>query len=371
MNRVLIAHPSADVYGSDRQLLESIDALRAAGWEVTVCLPAGGPLVGLLADARVHIASFPVLQKSLLRPASLLGMALRTPRDLFRLLRRLRSVRPDVVYVNTVTIPWWILAARLARVPVLVHVHEAEEDVPRVVAIGLAAPLLLAHTIVANSAASARVLTDAIARLAQRTVVVPNGVPDRGAAPVEAARPDRLAVVARLSPRKGIDVALEALALLRGQGRDVELDVCGTTYPGYEWFEQQLRERSAAPDLRGAVHFVGYRNPTTPILAGAAVVLVPSRSEPFGNTAVEALLAQRPLVASRVQGLTEIVEDGRTGLLVPPGDAPALAEAIARLLDDEALAEGLAAAGRRDAVARFALGTYHETVVGIVEATHR
>ena len=63
-------------------------------------------------------------------------------------------------------------------------------------------------------------------------------------------------------------------------------------------------------------------------------MLVPSRVEPLGNTAVEAIFAQRPLVASRVQGLTEIVEDGRTRLLVPPGDPAALADAIARFLED-------------------------------------
>ena len=63
-------------------------------------------------------------------------------------------------------------------------------------------------------------------------------------------------------------------------------------------------------------------------------MLVPSRVEPLGNTAVEAMLAQRPLVASRVQGLAEIVEDGRTRLLVPPGDPAALADATARFLED-------------------------------------
>ena len=63
-------------------------------------------------------------------------------------------------------------------------------------------------------------------------------------------------------------------------------------------------------------------------------MLVPSRVEPLGNTAVEAMFAQRPLVALRVQGLTGIVEDGRTRLLVPPGDPAALADAIARFLED-------------------------------------
>ena len=68
----------------------------------------------------------------------------------------------------------------------------------------------------------------------------------------------------------------------------------GTTFPGYEWFEQRLRERAARPDLAGHVRFAGYLHPTWPALADADVVLVPSRVEPFGNTAVEALHARRP-----------------------------------------------------------------------------
>ena len=199
-------------------------------------------------------------------------------------------------------------------------------------------------------------------RLARRTIVVPNGISDSGAADPGRSEPGRLALVARLSPRKGVDVALEAVAILRGQGRDVTLDVCGSAYSGYEWFDRQLRERAARPDLAGAVHFLGYVDDTRAALASASVVLVPSRVEPFGNTAVEGLLAQRPVVASNVQGLAEIITDCRTGLLVPPDDAAALAGAIARILDDPGLAARLAVAGRAEALARFSAQRYRRDI---------
>jgi glycosyltransferase involved in cell wall biosynthesis len=365
---MLVAHPSPDVYGSDRQLVESLTGLRAAGWEVTVCLPARGPLVELLSDIAIRVQPFPVLRKALLRPLALARLALATPRDLLRLVRIIRSVRPDVVYVNTLTIPLWILAVRLTRTPVLVHVHEAEEDLPRLVRAALNAPLLLASSVITNSAASRRVLLDVLPRLARRTAVIPNGVSDAGAEPVGQAEPGRLAVVARLSPRKGVDVALEAVAILRRQGRDVSLDVCGTAYPGYEWFERQLRERADQPDLGGAIRFRGYVDRTGPVLAAASVVLVPSRVEPFGNTAVEGLFAQRPVVASNVQGLAEVVTDKRTGLLVTPDDPEALATAIACILDDPELAAGLAEAGRAEAMARFSSARYRRDICAAAAA---
>ena len=363
----LVAHPSADVYGSDLQLVESITALEAAGWEPVLTVPEVGPLTELV-SCRVEIRPTPVLRKAMLRPFSLVRLALRAPIDLARLVRYLRRTRPGALYVNTVTIPLWIVAARLARVPVLVHVHEAERDASRLLRTALNAPLLLAGRVVANSRASAEVAAGAVPRVRRRLTVIVNGIPDRGPTPLQDAQPDTVALVARLSPRKGVDVALEAVARLRRSGRDVRLTICGTSFAGYEWYEDQLRARAAEPDLVGAVTFAGYVNPTLPVLARAAVVLVPSRVEPFGNTAVEALLAGRPLIASDVQGLAEIVAHERTGLLVPAGDPDALAAAITRVLDDPVDAERRARAGRSDAQDRFGVDAYRVRIADAVAA---
>lgn len=370
MPRALIAHPSPDVYGSDLQLVESVAGLVDAGWDVTVALPTPGPLTELLGGVRVEICDFPVLRKSLLRPSALARLALNSPRDLIRMIRLVRNVNPDVVYVNTVTIPIWVLAARLARRPVLVHVHEAEQDAAAPLRIALAVPMLAARCVIANSSASRQVLVGTLPRLADRTRVIYNGVPAPGPIAIEPRR-GHLALVGRLSPRKGIDVALAAVALLRSEGREITIEICGTVFPGYEWYEAELRERARQPDLDGAVTFAGYVNPTTTALAQASAVLVPSRVEPFGNTAVEAMLAGRPVVASNVQGLGEILDHGRTGLLVAPGDATELAAAVRTLLDDPLLADRLARAGRSDAAARFSPARYRSDVASCLAAMRR
>jgi glycosyltransferase involved in cell wall biosynthesis len=284
--------------------------------------------------------------------------------------RLLRRGRADVLYVNTVTIPWWLVAGRLARVPAVLHVHEAEDDQGRLVATALNAPALLARTVLANSAAAARTMTRAVPRLEPRVTVVHNGV----AAPPEAPRPRehvdgqpwQLALVGRLSPRKGTDVALEAVGQLVDRGHDVRLAVCGSVFPGYEWFEDELRARAGRPDLDGRVELRGYVAPTWPALAEADVVLVPSRTEPFGNTAVEAMLARRPVVASRVQGLAEVVTHERTGLLVEPGDPTVLAAAIERLLLDGTLRTQLADDAHREAHERFGVERYDSRVRELV-----
>jgi len=370
--RIVVAHPSPDVYGSDRQLAESVRGLAEHGWLPTVVLPEDGPLRPLLeaCGAEVRICGFPVLRRALLRPRALLGLVLGAPAAVWRLRALLRRSGAAAVYVNTLTIPVWTAAARAAGLPVLCHSHEAER-LARPVQLVLTAPLLLTGLVVANSQSTRTVLTAAVPRLASRVVVVHNGVPDPGPpVPLRTRDPGeelRLVLVSRLSPRKGIHVAVEAVALLRAQGRAVTLDVCGSTFPGYEWYEEELGELVRDRGLAGAVTFHGYVDPTRPLLDAADVVLVPSFSESFGNVAVEGMLAGRPVVASDVQGLTEVVEDGRSGLLVEPDSAPALARAVAALADDPALAARLAAAGRRRASSRFGVAEYRARVAALAD----
>jgi glycosyltransferase involved in cell wall biosynthesis len=373
---VLVAHPSADLYGSDLQLVESVRGLAAAGWQVVVSLPHAGPLEPKLreAGATTEILDAPVLRKAFLRPAGLLRLFAHAARSLPGMVRQLNRHRVDVVYVNTVTLPLWLVAARLARTPALCHVHEAEDDLSRPIALLLNSPLLLARQIVVNSRAARETLLRAVTPLAARTDVVHNGVegpPHAVSYGTPAPSTQRIVLVGRLAPRKGTDVAVEAIVLLRERGRDVELELCGSVFPGYEWFEDQLRGRVAAAGLEDRITFSGYTSPTWPALERAAVVLVPSRAEPFGNAAVEGQLACRPVIASAVQGLREIITTGETGLLVPPDDPRALADAIESMLDDPSLAQAVARAGRASALLRFAPARYQGDVVEIVSRTAR
>ncbi|MCP2282581.1 hypothetical protein APR04_001479 [Promicromonospora umidemergens] len=378
MTTVLLAHASVDLYGSDLQLVETAVGCLDAGADVVVLLPSDGPLAERMrgVGARVETLDVPVLRKAHLTPRGIAALGISTLRALAPMTRLIRRLGPDTVLVNTLTIPAWLVAARLAGVAPVCHVHEAEADVRWVVRVGLAAPLLLARDVVVNSVAARDVVVSAVPALRQRTRVFYNGVPGPPAAPgpdagAGGAAPSPVAdggagpgsgsthvvLVGRLSPRKGSDVALEAVARLRRAGRDVRLTLCGSVFAGYEWFEDQLRARADEDDLAGAVELVGYADPWA-WFARADVVVVPSRVEPFGNVAVQAMLAGRPVVASRTQGLAEIVRDGETGLLVPPDDAVALAGAVAALVDDRARASALAEAGRRDAAERFGVQRY-------------
>ncbi|WP_026414392.1 glycosyltransferase family 4 protein [Actinomadura oligospora] len=363
---VVLAHPSPDLYGSDRMLVESVRGL-VRDKDVLVTLPADGPLAQALRDAgaRVEVTPVPVLRKAYMTPVGMLRLAFDSARTLPAAWRLLRRERATALYVNTVTIPLWLVAARLARVPALCHVHEAEDGVPGPVRAALAAPLRLARSVIVNSRASAAALGSA----GRRAQIIYNGV-DEPSGPVAEPRAElsgeaRIVLVGRLSPRKGTDVAVRAVRLLHDRGVPVHLTLVGDVFPGYEWFEDELRTLAGGSP---AIEFAGFRPLVWASFAEADVAIVPSRVEPFGNVAVEAMLAGRPVVVSATQGLTEIVVDGETGVRVAPDDPEALADAITRLLDDWNSALTMAKRARADAAARFGTARYHRELREAVTA---
>ena len=370
----LLAHPSPDLYGSDRVLLESARALLGGGWRVVVALPEHGPLTEHLrrAGADVHRVDTVVLRKALLRPTALAATVGSAARTLPAMVRLVRAARADVVLVNTVTLPTWLVAARLAGRPVVCHVHEAEQ-LPRPLRLALHAPLLLARRVLVNSRAAGEVVRAALPSAQGRLRLLYNGVPGppAGAAPRVRTRLSgdvRLVLIGRVSPRKGTDVAVRALSELHRRGRPVRLEIVGDVFPGYEWYDDGVRRLVAELGLQDRVRRVPFQDDVWPFLAEADIVLVPSRVEPFGNVAVEAALAGRPVVASSVQGLIEIVDPGRTGSLAAPDDPAALAHAVEVLLDDWPRALHMSVTARQEAERRFSSTAYAARLLDVLSS---
>lgn len=372
--RVLVAHPVADLYGSDRVVLETVRGLRAAGHHVVLAVPSAGALTEVAAaeGVPVEICPTPVLRASLLRPANLLRLPAALREAVPAASRLLQGARIDVVLVNTVTLPLWLALARRRGLPALCHVHEAEVSKPWLVRWGLDAPLGLARRIVVNSAFTAAVLADVRPGLAARATVVPNPVPGPPGGPTPP-RADltggaRLLYVGRLSPRKGPDVAVDALAALHASGVDARLDLVGAVFTGYEWFEDQLREQVARLGLGDDVRFHGFDADVWPHLAAADVLLVPStREESFGNTAVEGLLAARPVVVARQDGLLEAVAGYTAVRTVAPGDADDLARAVREVLADWPAVAAAAVVDAATAAERHAPERYHRRMAEVVD----
>ena len=177
-----------------------------------------------------------------------------------------------------------------------------------------------------------------------------------------------LGVFSRLAEWKGQHVLLEALHDLPAAHA---LIVGEAAFPGDEPYAERLRAQADHPALRGRVHFIGHRTDIPNLMAACTVVVHTSTAaEPFGRVVAEGLLARRPVVATDAGGVPEIIRQQHSGLLVPPGDAPALAAACQSLLDHPDWAAQLARRGAADVRTRYGLERMHTQFADALRRVH-
>jgi glycosyltransferase involved in cell wall biosynthesis len=174
--------------------------------------------------------------------------------------------------------------------------------------------------------------------------VIPNGVDvsafaarRRGDRPLR-----RVIMVANLRPEKAHEVLIDAAASLVATNPDLEFRIVGD---GPRLAE--LTDLAAARGVDRHVRFFGHRDDVAELLCDSDIFVLPSRSEAFPNGLIEAMAAGLPVVATAVGGIVELVQHGKNGLLIRPGDSRGLAHAIQQLIDDRSCAAALGCEARR------------------------
>lgn len=269
--------------------------------------------------------------------------------------RQLVQHRTDLVHVHCVSGNAWYAypASRRLGLPLVVTLHgELTMDADRVYETSTVLPGLLRRLMLeadAVTACSRNTLEEAesftCVNLHDRGVVIPNGVnlaELRDATPTRRVRPYVLAI-GRHVRAKGFDVLIDAWATVqRPIPEPIDLVVAGDG-PEHDALIGRARELG----LEGSIEFPGFcdRATTASLFAGCSAFVLPSRHEPFGIVNLEAMAAGKPIVATDVGGVREIIEAGVTGLLVPPEDPAALAAALVRVITTPALAGALGSCG--------------------------
>ena len=354
--RALVLLSGLATGGAERVTVAFARRLKAMGLQAPVCTVTArhdGALAAELAAAGVvrH---------------DLGARRLADPRASWRLARLLARERIEIVHAHGQDASIVAAAVRsLSHFVLVITRHVMEEPAAtwrqRLRARLACAAFRRADAVVAVSDAAARHLAG-LARIPLEAVrVLPNGIdvaafdgagPELRAAARRAlaVSPDDALVLvpAVLREGKGHDVLLEAVPALLARVPSARVMVAG----GGER-ERELRDR--ARPLGEAVRFLGPREDMRELLAACDVVALPSLAEALPTALMEAAAAGRPVVATRVGGVPEVVDDGRSGILVPPRDPDALAEALAALLADPARARACGDHGRRLARQRFGI----------------
>jgi glycosyltransferase involved in cell wall biosynthesis len=356
--RVLAICPLATVAGGEVMWLRLAPELVARRWDVRTTVPGRGEL-----EERLRRDGMPVARLPLGPPA-----ARRKPLAAIAGLTRAAwaSGSADLVLLNGLSTQRVLYALRLRRRPAVLHVNNP--IVNGVEAWSRPWTWSVVRAVITDSEASAH---ECIAAGAPVDRVHPLNPPAwSGVIPPPAARvdgPGRVGYVGRLEPRKGIeDLIVAARRFLRGRPKASLTIVGARSESAPAGYEASLRAGARASGVMDRIEFAGWRADGDAAVAEFDVLCLPSRSEPYGTVAAEAAARGVPVVATRVGGVPEVVVDGETGVLVAPGDPPALAEAIGPLLDDLALRARLGARARERALERFAPGLYADRVDAVL-----
>lgn len=340
MKIVYIITRADAVGGASIHVRDMARAMREQGHEATVLVGGSGHVTGQLEAAGVPFESLRWLRRQVNPLRDLLALA--------EVVRALRRLQPDIVSTHTAKAGSIGRAAcRLLRIPAIYTPHgwPAGERMPRLAraVFGIVERMMArwCEAIVCVCDYEKRLALEKGIAEAEKLVVVHNGV--RDVSGKLRARPElspvRICSVARFDDPKDHRTLLEALALLREQ--PWELDLVGDG-PG----EDETRRLAREMGLADRVKFHGYLEDPSGSLAQSQVFVLPSRSEAFPRSILEALRAGLPVVASDVGGVSEAIANGVTGLLVPAGNPQALASALGSLLESASLRQSMGDAAR-------------------------
>jgi glycosyltransferase involved in cell wall biosynthesis len=357
--KVLHLQRIGGIGGSERHVLELLPTLRARGIDARFLglddtRAAPKPFYEALAGRGVPFERLPCprdIDPGLARRVSALA----------------RRLRPDLVHTHLVHADvYGAVAASRSGARLVSTKHNDDPFRSGVARFGERLLTRKAERVICITEALARFNRDVVGLSPEKLRVVHYGLdapPQAWGAPGGPELPPEsrvLLAVTRLTRQKGVDVAIEALVQVRERHPDVHLVVLGEG-PLHDGLVALTRARG----VWDAVSFPGRVGDVAWWLSRSTVVVHPARWEGFGLSLLEAMLSWRPVVASAVSSIPEIVVDGETGVLVPADDSPALAAALSELLADPARAERMGAAGRTRALAQFSVAKMADRTIDV------
>lgn len=356
--KILHVETGRHLYGGPQQVIYLLRALGELGHDNTLVCPPGSGI-----DSAARTAGIPV--RNLFCAGDLdLPFA-------YRLTQYIAEAKPDVVHCHSRRGADVLggLAASFADVPAVVS-RRVDNTEMRLVAALRYRPF---RKVIAISEAIATVLRDRGVEPGRLTVIRSAVDVSESGDPGDCKRLRRefgipadatlLAAAGQLIPRKGHSYLLQAMADLRPARSDLYLIVFGEGYLG-----SQLQAQAASLGLGDVVRFAGFREDLDRYVGCFDIFVHPALAEGLGVAALKAAAAGIPVVAFSAGGLVEAVAHGTTGLLVPPEDVAALADAIMILVDDEQLRQRMGAAGKERMQKEFSIATMARQHVDVYEA---
>jgi len=356
VRHILHISTGAELGGAERVVLDLVRSLDRERFRVSVVVPRRGRLAEALEAAGIsslvreywgrghRLGRYSSWREYAVALLSLPQVA----RTLLELARRVNETPIALIHAHGIKAQMFsALLAPLVRARIVWHVHDFLRH-RRLWGVFGALRRIIPDAVVVPSGAVAREFSDQ-----SNVVVIPNGVDVREFSPAASRRGDgrlRVGMIGALAPWKGQRVFLQAAERVSRAMPEVEFLIVGDEIydtTGHRGFRQELEREVAARGLSSRVRFTGFRADVAAILRELDVLVhCAVEPEPFGRVLVEAMACGLPVVASRGGATEEIVREGETGVLIPPGDAAHLAAVLLTLLRDPALRARMGRAAR-------------------------
>ena len=340
LHKILYLSSSVNLWGARRSLLDILTHLDKKTFSPIVVCSSSGPLTEKLDEIKIPHR---IIKMRLWRKGKYFPWI---PSTVIRLAKLIRKERISLVHSNSHSdAPYGILACRFRKTPVISHVRDIIEP-------DKVGKYLLKHAdrIIAVSNASADAFKDMKNR-DKKLMVINNSLDMNEFKVTEDIRGELgissddiiIGIVGQISRLKGHDVFLRAASIILEKNKNVKFLVVGNIRR--ERDQELCEELINRLNIREHVVFTGYRQDIANIMSAIDILAFPTLKESFGRSAIEAMALGKPVVASNVGGVPEIVIDGKIGILVSPGDAEELANGLLELITDKKKREDMGKEG--------------------------
>ena len=353
-NILYLANRGSLIGGGEISLRELLKGLNKEAFNPLVICPEEGELTKSIRGMRLRVFCLPMKRLRYGNPLSLLP-------TVARMAKIIKREKVDLIHANgSRCMIYSGIAAKLCRKPIVWHVRITQSE-----------PML--DRFLASLASRVVVISQEVKRrrfnwLENRgkVAVVYNGVdlalyntkPNNGGLRKElglSATTPLVGIVAQLHPKKGLQFFLKAARRVSQLLPDCRFLIVGEDITAKEDYLLQLRALTRELGIEGRVVYTGFREDIPSVIVSMDCLVLSSLEEAFGRVLIEAMAASKPVVATKVGGVPEIVVDGSTGLLVPPADEESLARGIIYLLQNREVAKKMGQEGRARAEKLFSL----------------
>ncbi|MXV38582.1 glycosyltransferase [Flavobacteriaceae bacterium Ap0902] len=378
---ILLLHQSASLYGSDKTLLELALAIKAdKRWTPIVVLPFKGPLVDKLQENGITVVDLPVLKVSrdLLHPKNLWKLPFRIYKELNDFKVYFKDYKVDVIHSNTLAVLIGAFVYKSLKAKHIWHVHEMIEKPSFVKEFYRYLLPNKSDIIIANSKATEAFWLDNRKPLQKKFRLVYNGLdlPKDKLRPSIAAIKEKLfhipvdglviGLVGRINQYKGHDLLLKTFEELSRRYPQIYLVMIGSTPPGKAFYKTELKNKIDQVEAKDSIRLIDFQEDIAAVWSAIDIAVVPTIiAESFGLVALEAMLAKKPVIASAIGGLVEVVDDEETGYLFEPENAQMLTEKLELLINNDSLRESMGARGYKKATEQFKLENYTQAILDI------